>query len=114
MRYGLRARLIGATCAVVSISIVGCSKAPTCKVSPVELEELREDIALQEKDLKAARDRQQQLTNELAVKQADLESKRAKPDELRKRLEQVKRGSGRVEKPKTPDTKSGGSGKESS
>ncbi len=114
MRYGLRARLIGAFCAVVSVSLVGCSTAPVCKVSPVELEELREDIAVQERDLKAARDRKQQLTGELATKQADLDSKRETPNELRKRLEQIKRGSGRAEKPKTPDAKTGGSGKESS
>jgi chromosome segregation ATPase len=114
VRYGLRARLIGAACAVVSISIVGCAKAPTCEVSPVELEELREDIAVLEKDLKAARDRAAQLTSELAAKKADLEVKRSRPDELRARLEQIRRGSGRIEKPKTAGGKTADGGKETS
>jgi chromosome segregation ATPase len=80
-------------------------------VSPVELEELREDVSVLQKDLKTARDRQQQLTTELAAKRADLESKRDKPDELRSRLEQLKRGSGRQEKPKNEEGKGGGSRK---
>jgi septal ring factor EnvC (AmiA/AmiB activator) len=97
----------------VSICIIGCSPAPTCKVSPVELEELREDIAVVERDLKAARDRAQQLRDELAAKQADLESKRSRPEELRSRLEQIRRGSGKVDKSKTAG-KAGDSGKQSS
>jgi septal ring factor EnvC (AmiA/AmiB activator) len=82
----------------------GCSTAPTCKVSPVELEELREDIAGLQKDLKNARDREAQLTTDLATKKADLETKRGKPAELKAQLEQVKKGAGKTEKPKT-DTK---------
>ena len=100
MRNGHRARLIGVACAVVSLCIIGCSQAPTCKVSPVELEELREDIAVVQKDLKTAQDRQQQLAADLAAKQASLETKRAMPDELRRRLEATRKGSGRTEKAK--------------
>lgn len=100
MRNGHRARLTGAACAVVSLCIIGCSQAPTCKVSPVELEELREDISVVQKDLKTAKDRQQQLAADLASKQAALEAKRGTPDELRRRLEAIKKGSGRTEKPK--------------
>lgn len=78
--------------------VTGCAPAPTCKISPVELEELREDVAKLQKDLKDTRDREAQLTAELAAKKADLDSKRDKPDELRARLEQLKKGSGRTEK----------------
>ena len=106
MRNGHRARLSRAACAVMSFCIFGCSQAPTCKVSPVELEELREDISVVQKDLKTAQDRQQQLAADLAAKQAVLESKRGTPDELRRRLEAIKKGSGRSEKPRT-DAKAG-------
>ena len=104
MRKGRRVPLTGAACAVILISIVGCSKTTTCKVSPVELEELREDIAGLQKDLKTARDRETQLTTDLATKKADLETKRGKPAEMRAQLEQVKKGAGKTEKAK-PDAK---------
>jgi len=105
VRNGLRARLIGAACAVVSLSVIGCATAPTCQVSPVELEELREDIAVLQKDLKTATDRSAALSADLATKQADLAAKKSKPDELRRRVEEVRRGSGRVEKKSAGDGK---------
>jgi septal ring factor EnvC (AmiA/AmiB activator) len=109
VQKGRRVPLTWATCAIISMCFVGCAKAPTCKVSPVELEELREDISVLQKDLKNAKDREAQLTADLATKQADLAAKRPKPDELRAQLEQVKKGVGKTEKPKdapkTPATK---------
>ena len=101
MRTRRRVRLIGAACAVVSVSLFGCSKTTTCEVSPVELEELREDIAVLQRDLKTAQEREAQLTTDLATKKADLETKRGKPAELRAQLDQVKKGAGKTEKPKT-------------
>lgn len=83
----------------------GCGTAPTCNVSPVEIEELREDVATVEKNLATARERADNLTKELAVKQADLDAKKGRPAELRARLEELRRGSGRYDKPKTTDTK---------
>jgi septal ring factor EnvC (AmiA/AmiB activator) len=100
VRKGRRVRLTWATCAVVSIGFFGCAEAPPCKVSPVELEELREDIAVLKKDLKTAKDKEAALTADLATKQADLATKRTKPDELRAELDQVKKGAGKTEKPK--------------
>ncbi len=102
MRNVLRAWLVGAACAV-SMVFVGCGTAPTCNVSPVEIEELREDVATVQKNLATARERQDNLTKELAAKQADLDSKKGKPDELRARLEALRKGSGR------PDKKAGDS-----
>jgi septal ring factor EnvC (AmiA/AmiB activator) len=87
--------------AVISVCLVACSTAPTCKVSPVELEELREDISVLQADLKKARDRQTQLETDLATKKADLETKKGKPEELRAKLDHIKKGSGRTEKAKT-------------
>ncbi len=104
MRNVLRAWLVGAACTVIAIS-VGCGTAPTCNVSPVEIEELREDVAAVEKNLATAQERSDNLAKELAAKQADLDSKKGKPDELRARLEAMRKGSGRLEKPKAGDTK---------
>ena len=101
-RRGRSIRTLGAAVsAVVAVGLLGCSsKVTTCEVSPVELEELREDIAVLEKDLKTARDREAQLSADLAAKQADLATKKGKPAELRAQLEQVKRGAGKTEKAK--------------
>ena len=104
MRNVFRTWLVGAVCAVSAV-FIGCSKPINCTVSPVEIEELKEDVAAVEKNLATARERRDNLTKELAVKQADLDSKKDKPAELRARLEELRRGSGRVEKPKATDTK---------
>lgn len=104
MRNVLRTWLVGAVCAVSAVSF-GCSKTVTCTVSPVEIEELREDVSVVQKNLATARERSDNLTKELAVKQADLEDKKDKPAELRARLEELRRGSGRIEKPKATDSK---------
>ena len=96
MRKGFRAWLAGAAClAVVS---TGCAKIESCAVSPVEIEELREDISVIDKDLAGVHERAQALSEELAAKQADLNSKKDKPAELRAQLDLLKRGSGRIEK----------------
>lgn len=104
MRNVLRTWLVGAACAVSAVSF-GCSKAVTCAVSPVEIEELKEDVAAVEKNLATARERSDNLAKELAIKQVDLDSKKEKPAELRARLEELRRGSGRVDKPKATDPK---------
>ena len=104
MRSVLRARLVVVACAVSGL-LVGCGKPSTCNVSPVEIEELREDVKVVQKNLAAAKERSDNLSKELATKQADLDSKKGKPDELRARLEQLRKGSGRNEKAKAADTK---------
>lgn len=104
MRNVLRAWLVGAACAVVMVC-VGCGTAPTCNVSPVEIEELRADVKAVQANLATARERRDNLTKELATKQADLDSKKGKPDELRARLEALRRGSGRTDKSKAAPSK---------
>jgi predicted nuclease with TOPRIM domain len=84
-----------------------------CDVSPVEIEELKEDISVLDADLAAVQERVKRLSDDLVAKQADLEAKKPKPDELRRRLEELKRGSGRTEK-KPTDSATAGTKKESS
>jgi chromosome segregation ATPase len=100
VRQRVRALLATATCVAVAMS-VGCSKVTSCNVSPVEIEELREDVSVLDKDLAGVHERAQALADELAAKQADLDSKKNKPEELRRRLDLLKRGSGRIEKKTT-------------
>jgi septal ring factor EnvC (AmiA/AmiB activator) len=102
VRKAIRAWLAGAACAAVVSA--GCSKVEMCSVSPIEIEELREDIGVIDKDLSGVHEREQQLADDLAAKQADLNSKKDKPAELRAKLDQLKRGSGRIEK-KKPETR---------
>ena len=114
VRKGIRAWLIGAVCA--ALVPAACTKVENCNVSPVEIEELREDISVIDKDLAGVHERRQSLEADLAAKQADLDSKKDKPAELRRKLDLLKRGSGRIEK-KPADTKksaAGGAKKESS
>ncbi|MCI0450874.1 MAG: hypothetical protein L0Z51_00620 [Candidatus Latescibacteria bacterium] len=104
MRKLLRAWLV-VVALTVSAATFGCGTAPTCNVSPVEIEELREDIAVVNKNLATARERADNLEKELAAKQADRDAKKDRPAELRARLEALRKGSGRVDKTKTTDTK---------
>lgn len=104
MRQVFRAWLVGALCAA-AVASTGCSKVTSCGVSPVDIEELREDVANIDKDLATVQDRQKALEEELATKQADLDSKKDKPAELQSQLDLLKRGSGRFEKKKTTDKK---------
>jgi len=74
---------------------LGCSKVPPCTVSPIEIEETREDIRVLGKDLEKAKEREKQLKERLAQKKKELEEKKPIPEELRKKLERLKKGSGR-------------------
>ncbi len=84
----------------------GCSSAPPCPVTPIHIEETREDVKVLERDLAAARDRADKLKTELEEKKARLEERKDKPDELRKKLDELKKGSGRSDEEKS-DTEDG-------
>jgi chromosome segregation ATPase len=73
----------------------GCAKVPPCTVSPIDIEETREDVQILDKDLASARTRAKQLSDELARKKAELDGKKDKPGELRKKLDELQKGSGR-------------------
>ena len=99
MRTTIRRWVIGTAFFFVAGSI-GCAKVPPCTVSPVEIEETREDVKILENNLGSAKDRAKQLSDELAKKKAELDSKKDKPGELRKKLDELKKGSGRHESQK--------------
>lgn len=77
--------------------LTGCAGVPPSSVSPVDIEETREDVKILEKDLVAARARAQKLSAELTAREAEREEKKDKPEEMRKKLADLKKGSGRVE-----------------
>ncbi len=76
----------------------GCGSAPPCPVTPVNIEETREDVKVLERDLAAARERADKLQADLEEKKSELAGKKDKPAELRKKLDELKKGSGRFEK----------------
>ena len=84
----------------IMAGVFGCAKVPPCTVSPVEIEETREDAKILEKNLSTAKQRAQELSEELARKKAELDSKKDKPGELRKKLDDLQKGSGRHESQK--------------
>jgi hypothetical protein len=104
LRTKIRRGVIGSAFFFLAASF-GCAKVPPCTVSPIEIEETREDVKILDRDLAAAKARAKELTDELARKKAELDSKKDKPDELRKKLDELKKGSGRDEKEKDTDDK---------
>jgi chromosome segregation ATPase len=72
-------------------------------VSPINIEETREDVKILDRDLAAAKARAQTLSEELARKKAELDSKKDKPAELKKKLDDLQKGSGRHESQKKKD-----------
>ncbi len=99
LRTTIRRWVIGTAFFFVAGSI-GCAKVPPCTVSPIEIEEIREDVKILDNNLASARTRASQLSDELAKKKAELDGKKDKPGELRKKLDDLKKGSGRHESQK--------------
>ena len=104
MRKTIRHWAFGASI-IFSVGLFSCANVPPCTVSPINIEETREDVKILEKDLVATRARAKQLSEELATKKADLESKKNKPKELRNKVDELKKGSGRDDKDKDKDEK---------
>jgi peptidoglycan hydrolase CwlO-like protein len=75
--------------------VLGCSSAPPCTVSPIEIEETREDVKNLDKSLQEAKEKVQALQSKLAEKQKEYDQKKDKPAELRKKVEELEKGSGR-------------------
>ena len=99
MRTTIRRWVTGSAFLFLAGSI-GCAKVPPCTVSPIDIEETREDTKILDNDLASAKGRAKQLSDELARKKAELDSKKDKPGELRKKLDELKKGSGRHESQK--------------
>ncbi len=94
MRTTIRHWVVGPVFLVL-VGAFGCAKVPPCTVSPIDIEETREDVKILDKDLIAAKSRAKQLSDELAKKKAELERQKDKPKELRKKLDELEKGSGR-------------------
>ena len=82
---------------------LGCSAAPPCPVTPIHIEETREDVKVLERDLSSTRERADELQAKVDAKKAELASKKDKPAELRKKLDELKKGRGRIEKEKSTE-----------
>jgi septal ring factor EnvC (AmiA/AmiB activator) len=102
VRSRIRHAMIGSVF-VFMAGVWGCAKVPPCTVSPVQIEETREDVKILDKDLAAAKQRAKSLSEELAQKKAELDSKKDKPKELRKKLDDLEKGSGRSGEQKKKD-----------
>jgi hypothetical protein len=107
VRRTIRPTIAGLVILVSSAFAAGCSNVKPCTVSPIEIEETREHVGFLDKDLATARDRAKQLRDELAAKQAEFASKKDKPGELGKKVEELKKGSGRDEEKKDGDEDKG-------
>ncbi len=75
--------------------LAGCSSPPPCTVSPIEIEETREDTKTLDKSLAEAREKAKQLETKLREKRKEYNQKKDKPAELRKKVDELKKGSGR-------------------
>ena len=74
----------------------GCAQIPPCTVSPIEIEETREDVKVLEKDLVAARDRAKKLSDNPRLQAGRTGQQEGRsPPKLRKKLKELKKGSGR-------------------
>lgn len=81
--------------ALLAPVFIGCSSAPPCTVSPIEIEETREDMKTLDKNLQEAKERVESLQERLAKTRKEYDSKKDKPAELRKKVEELEKGSGR-------------------
>jgi septal ring factor EnvC (AmiA/AmiB activator) len=74
---------------------VGCGPKPPCPVGPQVVKQAQAETKQAETDLAEAVAEREALEKELSEKQAELQSLRGKPEELEKKLEALKKGSGR-------------------
>jgi peptidoglycan hydrolase CwlO-like protein len=95
---GVRKRavvLMIALFALLAPLFIGCSSAPPCTVSPIEIEETREDVKSLDASLEQAKERVRSLQDKLSEKQKEYETKKDKPADLKKKVGELEKGSGR-------------------
>ncbi len=73
----------------------GCGPAPPCETSLVTLDETCLDAETYEQEATETGERVADLKTRLADKRADIDAISDKPDELEKRVHEMKKGSGR-------------------
>lgn len=91
-RFWVVAAVVGAFLLIVA---AGCGPKPPCPVGPEVVNKAQHDTQKVESDLAAATAEREKLQKELSDKQAQLDQLKGKPEELRKKLEALKKGSGR-------------------
>ncbi len=73
----------------------GCGEAPPCQTSLVTLDETRLDAETYEQEAAETAKNVAELEKKLAGKKGDIEQIKEKPAELRKKVDDLKKGSGR-------------------
>jgi peptidoglycan hydrolase CwlO-like protein len=73
----------------------GCGPAPPCDTSLVTLDETRLDAETYEQEAAETGKRVDDLQSRLDSKRADIDAIKDKPDELEKKVYELKKGSGR-------------------
>jgi len=73
----------------------GCGPAPPCETSLVILDETRLDAESYEQEAAETGKRVDDLESRLAAKRGDIDAIKDKPEELEKKVYELKKGSGR-------------------
>ena len=73
----------------------GCGQAPPCQTSLVTLDETRLDAETYEQEAAETAKNVADLEKKLSLKKNDIEQVNAKPAELKKKVHDLKKGSGR-------------------
>ena len=74
---------------------VGCGPAPPCETSLVTLDETRLDAESYEQEAAETGERVEDLETRLSGKRGEIDAIKDKPEELEKRVYELKKGSGR-------------------
>jgi hypothetical protein len=91
-RVGLVMVLLLGTCGTV---MVGCGPAPPCETSLVTLDETRLDAETYEGEAAETGEKVADLESRLSSKQEEIDAIKDKPEELEKKVREMKKGSGR-------------------
>ncbi len=73
----------------------GCSKVPVCQTSLVTLDEVRLDAETYEQENEETAKNAAELQKKLTEKKDQIDQVKAKPAELKKQVDTLKKGSGR-------------------
>ena len=73
----------------------GCGPAPPCETSLVTLDETRLDAESYEQEAAETGKRVEDLETRLAAKRGEIDAVKDKPEELEKKVYELKKGSGR-------------------
>ncbi len=73
----------------------GCGPAPPCETSLVTLDETRLDAESYEKEAAETGEKVDDLETRLAAKRGEIDAIKEKPEELEKKVYELKKGSGR-------------------